>query len=184
VLITSGSRARMFQHSGWSLRDLADQLALAGAEVLIAAPEKVAEKIGAELGDVRTGWMPLDVVAPTCDLIMHHGGGATALTAMNAGVPQLITPEGAYMEIVARAVSSFGAGLIVVPQRQGPDQGPAEAIAAGCREILSSPSYAHRARALSSEIAALPTSSEMVHTLETLASRGSAANAITSQESG
>lgn len=169
VLITSGSRARMFRNPGWSLRHLADQQALAGAEVLIAAPRKVAEEFGAELDDVRIGWIPLDVVAPTCDLIMHHGGGATAMTAMNAGVPQLITPEGAYMQVIARALSSFGAGLTVVPQRQGPDQDPAGAIAAGCREILSSPIYAQRARALSREIAALPAPSEVVHTLETLA---------------
>jgi hypothetical protein len=169
VLITSGSRARMFRTPGWSLRQLADQQALAGAEVLIAAPESVAEEFGAESGDLRIGWIPLDVVAPTCDLIMHHGGGATALTAMNAGVPQLITPEGAYMEIIARAVSGFGAGLTVVPQRRGPDQDPAEAIAAACREIFSSPVYAERARTLGREIAALPTPSEVVHTLETLA---------------
>jgi UDP:flavonoid glycosyltransferase YjiC (YdhE family) len=171
VLITSGSRARMFQDPGWSLRHLADHLA--GAEVLIAAPEKIAAEFGAESGaepgDVRIGWIPLDVVAPTCDLIMHHGGGATALTAMNAGVPQLITPEGVYMEIIARALSGFGAGLTVAPRRQGPDQDAAEAIAAGCREILSSPMYAQRARDLSKEIATLPTPSEMMHTLETLA---------------
>lgn len=169
VLITSGSRARMFQQTGWSWRGLVNELALAAAEVLIAAPEKVAAEVGAELGEVRTGWMPLDVVAPTCDLIVHHGGGATALTAMNAGVPQLIAPEGAYMEIIARAVSGFGAGLIVVPQWQGPDADPAGAIAAGCRRILSSASYAERARVLRGEIAALPAAAEMVHTLEQLA---------------
>ncbi|MEV2196555.1 nucleotide disphospho-sugar-binding domain-containing protein [Streptomyces phaeochromogenes] len=163
VLITSGSRARMFQDPSWSLRQLADRLG--GAEVLIAAPENVA----AESADVRIGWIPLDVVAPTCDLIVHHGGGATSLTAMNAGVPQLINPEGVYMEIIARAVSGFGAGLTVAPGRQGSDQDAVAAVSAGCREVLADPAYALRAQDLSKEIATLPTPSETVHTLEKLA---------------
>ncbi|MEV0660670.1 nucleotide disphospho-sugar-binding domain-containing protein [Actinomadura luteofluorescens] len=167
VLITSGSRARMFQDPAWSLRHLAGRLA--DAEVLVAAPEEIAAEFGAGPGGVRAGWMPLDVVAPTCDLIMHHGGGATALTAMNAGVPQLITPEGVYMEIIARAVSGFGAGLTVEAHRQGTDRDAAEAIAAGCREILSSPAHTRRARDLGREIAALATPAETVRTLETLA---------------
>src|SRR5579859_5106722 len=77
VLITSGTRTSIL--SGGSLRHLADELTMMGAEVLIAAPQKAAEELGAELGDVRVGWIPLDVVAPTCDLAVHHGGAATAL---------------------------------------------------------------------------------------------------------
>jgi hypothetical protein len=163
VLITSGTRTLLLQ-TGGSLRQLVDQLALAGAEVLIAAPEQAAEEFGAELGDIRIGWIPLDVVAPTCDLMVHHGGGTTAMTALNAGVPQLITPQGAYMAAVAQALSGFGAALTL-----GPDQDSAEATVAACREILADPVYAQRAQALAEEIATLPTPSEIVHTLETLA---------------
>ena len=166
VLITSGTRTLMLRTPGSSVRHLVDQLAMTGAEVLIAAPEGAAEKFGAELGDVRVGWIPLDVVAPTCDLAVHHGGATTATTVINAGVPSLITPDNGYGRSVAQAVSGFGAALMVEP---GPDQDAVAVIAAGCLEVLSSPRYAERARALAAEIATLPTPSEVLRTLETLA---------------
>jgi glycosyltransferase len=169
VLITSGTRTLMLGTSGSSMRHLVDQLALAGAEVLIAAPEGAAEKFGAELGDVRIGWIPLDVVAPTCDLAVHHGGATTAMTFMTAGVPHLIFPDNGFGKAVAQALSGFGAALMVMPQEQGAGQDPGAVIAAGCREILSTPRYAEQAQALATEIATLPTPCEVLHTLETLA---------------
>jgi glycosyltransferase len=155
--------------SGGSLRQLTDQLTLLGAEVLIAAPEKAAEELGAELGDVRIGWIPLDVVAPTCDLAVHHGGATTSMTVMTAGVPQLIMPPNSHTKAIAQALSGFGAALTLNLQQQEPDQDPAEAIAARCREILSTPRYTQQAQALAKEIATLPAPPEMVHTIEALA---------------
>ncbi|GAA4009887.1 glycosyltransferase [Streptomyces marokkonensis] len=168
VVITTGTRALAFQSAG-ALRGLVDQLARTGAEVLIAAPDHVTEKLGSELDDVHIGWLPLDVVAPTCDLLVHHGGGVTAMTAMHAGVPQLITPEASYMEIVARALSDFGAGIALATQ--APDQDQTEEIAAGCREILSDPRYGQRARILSREMASLATPADMAVAVEKLAAR-------------
>ncbi|MCO5975035.1 nucleotide disphospho-sugar-binding domain-containing protein [Actinoallomurus soli] len=167
VLITSGTRVRML--SGGSTRRLVDRLTRTGAEVLIAASEETAAELGGELGDVRVGWIPLDVVAPTCDLAVHHGGGATAMTVMNAGVPQLFLPENGYAKAIARAVSGSGAALTVPLEREGADEDLVDAIAAGCQEILSTPSYTQRARALAEEIATLPTPAEVVRTLEALA---------------
>jgi hypothetical protein len=51
---------------------------------------------------------------------------------------------------------------------EAPGQDPGEVIAAGCREVLSTPRYAKQARALAEQIAALPTPAEVVRTLETL----------------
>jgi UDP:flavonoid glycosyltransferase YjiC (YdhE family) len=169
VLITSGTRTLMLGIPSSSMRHLVHQLALAGAEVLIAAPEEAAEKFGAELGDVRIGWIPLDVVASTCDLAVHHGGATTAMTVTNAGVPQLIIPDNGFGKAVAQSLSGFGAAVMVEPQEEGPGQDPGEVIAAGCREVLSTPRYAQQAQALATEIAALPTPCEVVRTLETLA---------------
>ena len=168
VLITSGTRTRMLGIPASSMRHLVRELTLAGAEVLIAAPEEAAPEIGAafgaELGDVRIGWIPLDVVASSCDLAVHHGGATTAMTIMNAGVPHLIIPDNGYGKAVAQAVSGFGAALMLPPEQDGQD--PGEAIATGCREVLSTPRYAQRARALVTEIAALPTPAEVVRALE------------------
>jgi glycosyltransferase len=171
VLITSGTRTLMLGLPGRSVRYLLDQLTLAGAEVLIAAPEGAAEQLGLEPGDVRIGWIPLDVVAPTCDLVVHHGGATTAMTVMNAGVPHLIIPDNGFGAAVARAVSGSGAALMVTPPEQDAGQDQAEAIAAGCQQVLGTPRYTQRARDLAQEIAGLPTPAEVVRTVETLAAR-------------
>jgi hypothetical protein len=91
-------------------------------------------------------------------------------------VPQLIIPENPpefpenyHRKAIAQALSGFGGALSMMPQEEQPDRDPGEAIAAGCREILSSPRYGEQARALAAEIAVLPAPPEVVHTLEALA---------------
>ncbi|MEU9713212.1 nucleotide disphospho-sugar-binding domain-containing protein [Streptomyces sp. NPDC059164] len=168
VLITAGTRNLMLDTPGSSLRKLVGELTGAGADVLIAALPEAAEKYGAELGDVRIGWIPLDVVAPTCDLAVHHGGATTAMTLVNAGVPQLIIPDNGYGKAVAEAVASVGAAVVVDKHRPEEGRDPDEVIAAGCREILADPGYAARTRALAAEAATLPTPGEVLRELETL----------------
>ena len=167
VLITSEFR----RLPGRSLRYLVSQLTLAGAEVLIEGAERSAERLGAELGDVRVGWMPVDVLASSCDLAVNHGGTAVTMTLMTAGVPQLIIPPNDHAEAIAQALSGFGTALTVMPTQLGPGQDLDEVIAAGCREILATPRYAQQAQWIAAEIAALPAPGEIVHTLETLADR-------------
>jgi glycosyltransferase len=171
VLITAGTRNLMLDTAGSSLRRLVDELTGAGAEVLIAALPEAAERYGAELGDVRIGWIPLDVVAPTCDLAVHHGGATTAMTLVNAGVPQLIVPDNGYGKAVAESLSGFGAAVLVDRHRPAAGQDPDEVIAAGCREILADSRYAERTRTLAAESTALPTPDEVLRDIEALAAR-------------
>ncbi|MFD5008306.1 nucleotide disphospho-sugar-binding domain-containing protein [Streptomyces mutabilis] len=171
VLITAGTRNLMLDTPGSSLRRLVDGLTGTGAEVLIAALPEAAERYGAELGDVRIGWIPLDVVAPTCDLAVHHGGATTAMTLINAGVPQLIVPDNGYGKAVAEAVSGFGAAVMVDRHRPETGQDPDEATVAACRSILDNPRYAERTRTLAAETAVLPTPDEVLRDIEALAAR-------------
>ncbi|WP_141579093.1 glycosyltransferase [Actinomadura sp. WMMA1423] len=166
VLITAGTRHLVLDTAGGSLEALVDGLAGEGAEVVIPALPEAAERLGSRFGGARIGWIPLDVVAPTCDLAVHHGGATTTATLVNAGVPQLIIPDNGFGRAVAEGVSGFGAALMV----DGPEAGrsPGEAVAAGCREILSNPRYAERTRLLAEEIASLPTPAEVVLELESL----------------
>jgi glycosyltransferase len=92
-------------------------------------------------------------------------------------VPHLIIPDNGYGKAVAQAVSGFGAALMLPPEQDGQD--PGAAIAAGCREVLSTPRYAQRARALVAEIAALPTPAEVVRALEARALEARALKART-----
>lgn len=172
VLITAGTRNPMLETPGGSLRGLVQELTGTGAEVLIAALPEAAERFGSEPGDaVRVGWIPLDVVAPTCDLAVHHGGATTAMTLVHAGVPQLIIPDNGYGKAVAEALGGFGAAIVVHRNRPAADPGPEGAAAAGCRGILADPRYASRARALAAEAAGLPTPDEVLRTVEALAAR-------------
>ncbi|MEU4068016.1 nucleotide disphospho-sugar-binding domain-containing protein [Streptomyces wedmorensis] len=167
VLITAGTRNLMLDTPGSSLRKLVDELTGTGAEVLIAALPEAAEKYGAELGDVRIGWLPLDVVAPTCDLAVHHGGATTAMTLVNSGVPQVIIPDNGYGKAVAESVAGFGAALMVDKHRlAGRDAD--EVIVEACRTILADPGYAERTRLLAAEAATLPTPGEVLRELEAL----------------
>ncbi|MEV1026443.1 nucleotide disphospho-sugar-binding domain-containing protein [Streptomyces sp. NPDC050264] len=170
VLITAGTRNLLLDTPGSSLRALVDELTGAGAEVLIAAVPEAAERFGPELGDdVRIGWIPLDVVAPTCDLAVHHGGATTAMTLINAGVPQLIIPDNGYGKAVAEAVRDFGGAVLVDRHRPEAGRDPAEVTVEAARAVLDDPSYAERTRLLAKETATLPTPDEVLREMETLA---------------
>ncbi|UQX05454.1 nucleotide disphospho-sugar-binding domain-containing protein [Streptomyces sp. RerS4] len=163
VLVTSGSRMVSAKNTGF-LSGLARDVAALGAEPVIATLDEVAAGIRAELPGVRAGWVPLDVVVPTCDIVVHHAGGVTALTAMNAGVPQLIVPQGGNFVEAGRRISDFGAAITLDPEETG-----ADGVATACRELLDDPSYAERAGLLADEIAALPLPADVVRVLEDLA---------------
>jgi UDP:flavonoid glycosyltransferase YjiC (YdhE family) len=58
------------------------------------------------------GWVPLNALLPVCAAIVHHGGAGTTLTALDAGVPQLVLPFGADQHINAAAVAGRGLGIV------------------------------------------------------------------------
>ncbi|AKG44984.1 protein of unknown function DUF1205 [Streptomyces xiamenensis] len=165
VLITSGTHFRMLP--GDAVRRLVAGLAGEGAEVLIAAPEDAARELADGLRDVRIGWLPLDAVAPTCDLAVTHGGATTAMTMMACGVPQLLMPPNTHTRLIARALSDYGAARTVMPDEH-PGRDAGDLVADGCRDILATPGFAQRARALAGEMAGLPSPADVVRTLEVL----------------
>jgi len=172
VCVTAGSRVTNDERlaflgvTGERLSRLMKSVAALDVEIVIAAPEEVAAHLRAELG-VRAGWIPLDVLAPTCSVIVHHDGGLTALTAMIAGVPQLCIPKLASSVAPAQRLAASGAAITLLDGQDSPEQ-----IAAACERLLSDPSYAARARALSEEIAGLRSPADMVGSLEQLAGAG------------
>ncbi|MGW6055045.1 nucleotide disphospho-sugar-binding domain-containing protein [Streptomyces sp. NPDC055189] len=165
LCVTSGSRVAKdsYDQSFGFLRGLAREAAGWDTELIVAAPESVAGQLREELPGVRVGWVPLDVLAPTCDLLVHHAGGVTTLTGLQAGVPQLLIPRGAVLEKPAQRVADHGAAITLQPGQDEP-----EAMAAACRELLEEASYGLRAKEISAEINALPAPWELVGDLEKL----------------
>jgi UDP:flavonoid glycosyltransferase YjiC (YdhE family) len=162
VLITAGTRGGPSRAMNAKLlRMLHDALSVLDVDVLVGGLEDVVGDLRAELGDCRVGWLPMDIVAPTCDVIVHHGGGVTALTAASAGTPQLVVPWDDYQIACCRPITDFGAGVLLPPR-----QDMAEEIARGCREILADPKYKQRSQTLAEEIATQPPPAAVAQVLE------------------
>jgi glycosyltransferase len=144
------------------LRSLAVKVGALDAELLIAVPEDAAPALRASLRDVlgeqaHVGWMPLDVVARHCDLIVHHGGGVTSMTALSAGLPQVVLPQWPIMIPAAGRAAAYGAAIALLP---GEDSD--ERVAQACGTVLGTPGYAERAAAIAEEIAGLPAPADTV----------------------
>ncbi|KUO13114.1 glycosyltransferase [Streptomyces sp. DSM 15324] len=169
VCVTAGSRVANDDGTAYLreayvfLRDLALDVTALDAEVVIAAPESVAADLRAELPGVRAGWVPLDVVLRTCDLLVGHAGGVTTLTAMGAGVPQLLLPQWGILGPPTRRLAAYGAAVTLQP-------GEADRVrlAQSCRALLTESSYTERAKALAQEISEMPPPAELVGVLEKL----------------
>lgn len=114
ICVTSGSRVS-FSDSHDFLHALVENVASLEAEIVVAAPEDAAAKLRERLPGIRTGWIPLDVVAPTCDVIVHHGGGVTSMTAINAGTPQLAIPQWSFSPARWKGWPRTAPGLLFRP---------------------------------------------------------------------
>ncbi|MFM9593820.1 nucleotide disphospho-sugar-binding domain-containing protein [Streptomyces scabiei] len=156
VCVTGGSMAapdNNFELIRTTLAALADL----GAELVVPAPDDVAARLREEFPQIRAGWFPLDVVMPTCDLVVHHAGGLTGLTAALGGVPQLLLPQEAKVRESARLVAEYGAAVRLLP-----DDVTDEAITWALKELLTDPSYAARARDLAGEVESMPLPAEVL----------------------
>ncbi|GHD17609.1 dNTP-hexose glycosyl transferase [Nocardiopsis kunsanensis] len=162
IYVTAGTRLQETR----VLREMADHVTGLGAEIVIGAPEDLVEPLSKEVPEARVGWFPLDVLAPTCDLIVHHGGGGTDMTALKSGVPQLVVdPE--YPTRAVRVLDEYGAAITLIGEEASP-----EAVGRGVREILLDTSFRQRSRELASEMSQMPKPAEIVPLMEELAARG------------
>jgi UDP:flavonoid glycosyltransferase YjiC (YdhE family) len=97
---------------------------------IVAAAEKIDAEFVAAIGsnvdtssladlpdNVRlAGYVPLGPLLASSTAVIHHGGAGTTLTALDAGVPQVVVPQGADGPINAAAVAAAGCGLNVTDE--------------------------------------------------------------------
>jgi hypothetical protein len=103
-------------------------------------------------------------VLPLVDLIVHHGGTGTVLGALEAGLPQLLLPQGADQFINAEMLTTAGAvrALKNEAQQLGAIGEAVQALLGDCQERQV-------AARLRDEIAAMPAPGEVVPALLELA---------------
>lgn len=105
-------------------------------------------------------FLPQPLVLPLVDVVVHHGGTGTMLGALEAGVPQLVLPQGADHFHNGGAVVQAAAGLMLHNEDQIPG-----AIGAAVATLVSDGPERAAARRLRDEIAALPAPAVLVDRL-------------------
>lgn len=147
------------------LYDIVEHVSTLDAEVVVPVTEDAAPVLRERAANIRAGWIPMDVLAPTCDVLVHQTGGSTMMTALCFGVPQVLIPDPGQhrANTIARRVADAGAGIVL-----SPEEARSDVIAKNCQEIITNPAYAAAAAALAKEIAAQPLPSEVARRVELL----------------
>ncbi len=100
-------------------------------------------------------WVPQQDVLGHAAAALVHGGSGSTLGALAAGVPLVVMPLFADQPQNARRVAEVGAGVAVEPNRDDLDA-TVSPLREAIRNVLETPSYGERARALADESRALP----------------------------
>lgn len=133
-----------------------------GADVVVAVSDELA--VGMQPladGVVGAGWYALDMLLPRCDLVVHHGGAGTTMTAAVHGVPQVVlTQQVPDMAANAAAVEAAGVGL-----RTGVGVVDSEEVRALCATVLADGGYRERAALVAAEAVAQPAPAQVAAAL-------------------
>ncbi|MFB9925556.1 nucleotide disphospho-sugar-binding domain-containing protein [Amycolatopsis halotolerans] len=167
-VIWGNSSRQIFGSRALAVPPVVRALAETGAEVLVAA--NAADL--AELGPLPPGVrpmenVPLHLVLPRCDLLVHHGGAGSVMTALATGVPQLAIPHGLDQHVIARRVEAAGVGRNIAAYEANEND-----IGKAALEILADPAYLRNAAEASRQLRERPAPSEAVGALEDLANHG------------
>ena len=146
-----------------------DAIAELGMDCLIAATATEIEPLGTLPDSTRAlASVPLQLVLPQCDAIIHQGGSGTALTAAAAGIPQLVMASYPEADMCADRLAAIGAGIhLRVPDLQA-DHDSRATVRDAVATLLSGDGYAEGARRLRADIESQPAPAEAVGRLVTL----------------
>jgi UDP:flavonoid glycosyltransferase YjiC (YdhE family) len=105
-------------------------------------------------------FLPLDELLRGVDAVVTHGGAGTTMGTLAAGLPLVVTPQGADQSVHAGRAVAAGAAVVLAPDEVTP-QSVTEAV----RTVLTRPSYRANARRVADQIAALPSPDDVAATL-------------------
>jgi UDP:flavonoid glycosyltransferase YjiC (YdhE family) len=131
----------------------------ADVEVVLVRPDKRVARRPLPANVRTTDYVPFSSVFRAAAGTVHHGGAGTLLTALSAGIPQLVVPGTGDRTVNAELVARRGVGLAV----------PAARITSGHLEQLATdPALAAATREVAEEIATMPAPADMVGDLTAL----------------
>lgn len=105
-------------------------------------------------------WVDQEEVLARCSVVVSHAGSGTFLGALAAGRPQLCLPLAADQFRNADGGARSGAALVLTPAEV-----TTASVAEAVTRLLSDDACGQRARAVSAEIAAMPSAAEVVEVL-------------------
>nr|WP_239522704.1 nucleotide disphospho-sugar-binding domain-containing protein [Geodermatophilus sabuli] len=131
-----------------------------GLDVVLVRPDRRVSRRPLPLGVRTSDWLPFPLVFPAAAGVVHHGGAGTVLTALAAGVPQLVVRGAGDRRTNAEYVAARGAGLAVDLEHLTGEL---------LQRLVGDPALRAAAGEVAAEIAAMPHPAEVVPALERLA---------------
>ncbi|AHH94847.1 nucleotide disphospho-sugar-binding domain-containing protein [Kutzneria albida] len=123
------------------------------AEFVLALGSVDTSSLGPLPPNVRiSGWVPLHALLATCSAVIHHGGTGTTMTALDAGLPQLIMPADADQPLNAEAGFRRGLALVSRCEQLGAKQ---------VGDLLRDPDLRRAAAEVRAEMHAMPAPGEV-----------------------
>lgn len=139
------------------LRWLLDVAAKVDAEFVFALGGTDPASLGDRPDNVRAvRWVPLNALLQSCAAVVHHGGSGSTMAALNAGLPQVVLPQGADQFDNAEAISKRGVGFVASEVDSSTD---------AVHRVLSDSALRSAARAVRAELCTLPSPVDIVHRL-------------------
>ncbi|KMS77314.1 hypothetical protein ACM01_01405 [Streptomyces viridochromogenes] len=151
-----------------ALRHAVEAAVDTGSEVLLAATQEQVAALGPVSSRVRvlTGF-PVDLLLPSCDALIHHGGANTVMNGFVAGAPQLCLDLSINSPVWRERVAGSGA-VVALPALAA----TREEIRAGLAAVLEDDTCHRAAGTVRAGLAAQPAPAELVGGLVELARTG------------
>ncbi|WP_030768989.1 MULTISPECIES: nucleotide disphospho-sugar-binding domain-containing protein [unclassified Streptomyces] len=140
-----------------------------GVEVVLAVTGGQRELLGELPHNVRVlEQFPLHMLLPTCEAVVHPGGGGSTLTGAVSGAAQLVISPRPEQMVAGGRVEAAGVGRHrVLGELAGMGEAGAEALVrSDVAALLEAPAYRKAAADLRAEMREQPSPAELVRTLE------------------
>lgn len=164
-VVWGNSLTAMYGAPSFAVPVILEALADLDVDVVVSTGTMDTAAVGAQPANARLlERLPLHLVLPTCAAVVHHGGAGCLMTAIAAGVPQVVLPTGMDQPVNAARLAAAGAA-VVVPRASASPAAIRDAVTA----VLSQPGYRDAADRLRRQSLARPAPADLAATLAGIA---------------